>query len=111
MQILQAELAGMGFKTVDSGERAQISAQLARFEIVTPATALYWDINGNIELLLEATGAPDKKHHARYAVQCTQRTYSWPGDEIIGAVLQSCLKDLGGKIRSDTELASFLEQG
>ena len=100
----------MGFKTVDAGESAQISAQLSRFQIVTPATALYWDINGAIELVLEATASGNKKHDARYSVECTQRTYSWPSDEIIVAVLQSCLKDLGGKIHGDAELASFLEQ-
>jgi uncharacterized lipoprotein YajG len=107
-KVLQAELARMGFSVVDSGEQFRIGAQLARFQITTPATALYWDINGAIELDLAATGQGGSKHDARYVAQCTNRTYAWPSEELIGGVVSACLKDIGSKIRSDAALSSFL---
>jgi len=106
--VIKSELAAMGFDAGSTGDGPAVSTQLVKFQIVTPATMLYWDINGTIELDLAANRPDGKKHATRYAVQCTARTYSWPGEEVIGAAIASCLKELGGKIKGDTALASLL---
>lgn len=106
--VIGSELAAMGFSVGDAGDAPRVSAQLVKFQVVTPATALYWDINGAIELDLAATRQDGKKHEAHYAVQCTGRTYSWPGEEVIGGVIASCLKELGGKVKGDGALAENL---
>ncbi|HTT13327.1 MAG TPA: hypothetical protein VMG60_20850 [Burkholderiaceae bacterium] len=109
--VIRSELGAMGFGVGDTGDTPRVSAQLVKFQIATPATALYWDINGEIELDLAATGKDRRKHETHYAVQCTGRTYAWPGEEVIGGVIVSCLKELGGKVRSDTALGDTLGAG
>ncbi len=105
---IRAELAAMGLGVSDAADVPRVSAQLVKFQVTTPATALYWDINGAVELALSATRGDGKKYDARYAVQCTGRTYSWPGEEVIGGVIAACLKDLRGKMSGDAALAEAL---
>lgn len=106
--VLQAELRGLGFSLVDAGAPARLSARLTRFEIQTPASALYWDINGAIDLEVEATRPDGRQQATAYQARCTDRTYAWPGEDLIAKVLGNCLKELGGRIRADAALASFL---
>jgi uncharacterized lipoprotein YajG len=106
--VLKEELVGMGFSIVDSGEQFRVGAQLNKFLVTTPNTALYWDINGDIEIDLSATGQGGERHETRYVATCTDRTYSGPSEELIAAVVSACLKDIGSKLRSDAALSSFL---
>lgn len=106
--VLQAELQNQGFTIVDTGAPVQLSARLTRFEIQTPATALYWDINGSVELEVEAKRSGSQQQTATYQARCTERTYAWPGETLIAKVLDSCLKELGTRIRADAALAGFL---
>jgi uncharacterized lipoprotein YajG len=106
--LLQAELRGQGFTISDADAPARLSARLTRFEIQTPATALYWDINGSVELEVEAKRLDGRQHATVYQASCTERTYTWPGEELIAKVLGSCLKELGSRIRADGTLAGFL---
>jgi len=108
-QMLRAELARMGFRVADSGERFRISAQLQTFQVTTPATALYWDMDGVIELAVTATGPDGRKHDARYAAKCTDRTYVFPSEELIRNVVATCVKDIGAKVRGDGALNGFLD--
>ena len=106
--VLQAELRSQGFTIADAGAPVRLSARLTRFEIQTPATALYWDINGSVELEVEAKWSDGRQHAAAYQARCTERTYTWPGEQLIAKVLDSCLKELGSRIRADGALAGFL---
>jgi len=106
--VLQAELRGLGFTLSEAGAPVRLSARLRRFEVQTPATALYWDINGAVDLELEANRPDGRQHAAAYQARCTERTYSWPGEELIAKALDGCLKELGGRIRADSALAGFL---
>lgn len=106
--VLRAELQGQGFAIADAAAPVRLSARLTRFEIQTPATALYWDINGSIDLEVEAKWSDGRQRAAAYQARCTDRTYAWPGDQLISKVLDSCLKELGGRIRADSAFASFL---
>ena len=106
--MLQAELKGKGFTLSDAGAPARVATRITRFQVQTPATALYWDINGAIDLEIDATGPGGRQHAASYQVQCTNRTYAWPSEELIAKVLDGCLKELGSRIRADSALASTL---
>jgi hypothetical protein len=106
--VLQGELRGLGFTISDAGAPVRISARLTRFEIQTPAEALYWDIDGFIDLEVEAKWTDGRQHAAAYKARCIDRTYAWPGDELIAKVLDNCLKELGSRIRADGAFASFL---
>lgn len=106
--MLQAELKAKGFLLSDAGAPARVVARITRFQVQTPATALYWDINGDIELQIDASGPGGRQHAASYQVQCTDRTYAWPTEQLIAKVLDNCLKDLGSRIRADSALAGTL---
>ena len=103
--LLQAELTGLGFGLAGAGSTLRAAPRLVRFEVRTPATALYWDIEGNVALELGITRAGAFAHAALYEAQCSDRTYAWPGETLIAQVLSACLKDLGAKLRADGELA------
>jgi len=106
--VLQAELRGQGFTVSAADAPVRLSARLTRFEIQTPASTLYWDLNGSVELEIEAKRSDGRQHAGAYQTRCTDRTFTWPSEELIGKVLDSCLKDLGGRIRADSALAGFL---
>ena len=54
-----------------------------------------------------ATADNAKKHEARYGATCTDRTYVWPSEEIIGKVVAACMSSLADKVRNDAALASL----
>jgi uncharacterized lipoprotein YajG len=107
-QVLKAELAKMGHPVVASGAQFSVGGKLLKFRVSTPATAVYWDINGEIELALAVKGQSGAMYDARYAATCTDRTYVWPGEEIIGKVLADCAGKIGAGLRGDAALAKFL---
>lgn len=107
-QLLEAEFTRLGYSLVNSAEQFTIAARLRKFQVVTPATAMYWDINGAIELELAVTARNGNKHEASYAVTCTDRTYAYPSEEIIGKVVSACVGSMGTKVRSDATLAKFI---
>ena len=105
-QLLAAELKQMGYDVAASNAQLAVATQLLKFEVATPATAVYWDVNGTVEIALAATAGNEKKHEARYGATCTDRTYVWPSEEIIGKVVAACMSSIGAKIRGDAALAS-----
>lgn len=107
-QLLKAEFTQMGYGVVNSAQQFTVSARLRKFQVVTPATAVYWDINGTIELDLAATAQGGKAHDAHYVVTCTDRTYAYPSEEIIRNVVSACVGNLGSKVRGDAMLAKFV---
>lgn len=107
-QVLKAELAAMGFGTTAVETAASVTGQVIKFAVTTPATAVYWDINGIAELEIVARGRDGRTHNGRYMATCTDRTYVFPSSELISGVVTACLKDIGAKLRKDNTLASVL---
>lgn len=105
--LLRAEFTQMGYSIADSAEQLAVEAQLRRFQVATSATAPYWDVNGTIELDLTVT-AQTTKYDVHYVVTCTDRTYLWPSEEIIGKVVSACVGSIGAKVRSDAKLAKLI---
>jgi uncharacterized lipoprotein YajG len=108
-QLLKSELSALGYKIVDSDEEFRIDAQLKKFKVVTPATALYWDVNGAINLNLAIVHRWGKVYNSRYTATCTDRTYMWPSEDIITGVVNDCLGKIAASLQDDKALASFLE--
>ncbi|MGE5823489.1 MAG: YajG family lipoprotein [Bacteroidota bacterium] len=106
-QLLRTEFAQMGYG-VGSSAQFTVGAQLRQFQVVTPATALYWDVNGSVELAVTVTAQDGRKHDASYTAACTDRTYVYPSEDLIGKVLTGCVRDIGAKLRGDAALARFL---
>jgi uncharacterized lipoprotein YajG len=107
-RVLKTEFAQMGYAVVSAAEQFAIGARLRKFQVLTPATALYWDINGAIELEVAVTAQDGRKHDAGYAATCTERTYVWPSEDIIGSVVSACVGNIGTKVRGDAALARFI---
>jgi hypothetical protein len=107
-QVLKAELAALGFGTTTAEAAVSVSGQVKKFAVTTPATALYWDINGTVEFELVAKGGDGRKHEGRYTASCTDRTFAFPSSELITGVVTSCLKQIGAKLRKDQALAGVL---
>ncbi len=66
------------------------------FEIATPATPLYWDVNAKIALVLRAHG-----QDRSVSGMATERTYVWPSEALIRRVTIEALR----KVSAETESA------
>ena len=70
---------------------------------------LAWDIDGQVEFEIVVADPAVCRHVARYQARCTDRTFNWPGEALIGGVVQACLKTLGAQVRGDRALAAALD--
>lgn len=107
-QLLNIEFARMGYGVGDAAAQFTIGAQLRKFQVVTPATIAYWDINGAIDLDLAAAARDGKTYQASYAATCTDRTYIFPSQDLIRNVVAACVGSIGAKVRQDAGLARFI---
>jgi hypothetical protein len=64
-----------------------IDCEIVVFDISTPATMLYWDIQTRLELTLRARGQT-----RTVSASATERTWAWPSDDIIGRVVREALR-------------------
>ncbi len=64
------------------------------FDIATPSTPIYWDINTRIEIVLRVRG-----QDRVVTAAATDRTFVWPSEELISRVTTEALKSLA----ADTE--------
>lgn len=65
-----------------SGDPQKIYCGIRAFDITTPVTLLYWDINAKIDIILRA-----RKRDRVITVLATERTYVWPSEAIIQRVV------------------------
>jgi uncharacterized lipoprotein YajG len=106
--VLKAELIASGFDIISDEKAANVGGQVTKFLVTTPATALYWDINGAVELELVAQGRDGRKHEGRYLSNCTDRTFVFPSADLISGVVMACLREIGAKLRKDSSLGDIL---
>lgn len=107
-QVVRAELAALGFGMTSDETAPSVSGQLTKFAVTTPATAFYWDINGQVELELQAQGRSGTPHAGLYRATCTDRTFVFPSSELIHGVVGACLKEIGAQLRKDGQLSTVL---
>jgi uncharacterized lipoprotein YajG len=107
--VLKAELTSAGFDITTDAGAASIGGRVTKFLVTTPPTALYWDINGVVELEVVALGRDGRKHEGRYLANCTDRTFVFPSADLITGVVMACLREIGVRLRKDSVLAGALE--
>lgn len=107
-QLLHEELALLGHREVASGADVVIDAQLAKFEIRTPSTLVYWDVNGVVAVDLGVARSAGARQELRYEANCSERTYVALSEPMIRGVVLKCLAGLGAKVREDPALARLL---
>ena len=84
---LQAALA-KGAAAPDS-----VACAIRTFDVITPATALYWDVTTNIALALRVRGG-----ERIVSGTATERTYSWPSEELIARVTAGALRQTAAEL-------------
>jgi hypothetical protein len=100
----------MRHRSVDSGADVVIDAQVTRFEVRTPSTLIYWDINGVIAVDRGVTRSAGGRQEFHYEVTCTDRTYVSLSESLLRGVVSSCLANLATKVREDRGLSQLLAQ-
>jgi hypothetical protein len=81
-----------------------LACEIRTFDVVTPATALYWDVTTNVELVLRVRGA-----ERTVSGTATERTYSWPSEEMIARVTTGALRQTAAEL--DKAFAGLLSGG
>lgn len=74
---------------------------IKKFDIVTPATPLYWDVTTRIELILRIRGV-----ERTVSGEAVERTWLYPSEEIIQRVTTRALDDVA--VRLELELRTIL---
>lgn len=64
-----------------------VLAGIRVFDIATPSTPIYWDINTKIEVVLRVRG-----QDRTVAASATDRTFVWPSEELISRVTTEALR-------------------
>ena len=80
-------------------EPPEVYCGILTFDIVTPATPLYWDVTARIELLLRVDG---KERTARG--MHVEQTWVYPSDAIIARVTKEALR------QTEADVASALQE-
>lgn len=102
------ELVAAVVRSAAAGALSQVNAEqgpailcgIRIFDVTTPSTPLYWDIDVKIEIVLRV-GGKDRTVQA----SATDRTWLWPSEALIGRVVATALGDLAdGSARTITAL-------
>ena len=91
---LEAELTTLLEQRGYQSKQFYIS-DLLEFYVETPSTALYWDIIGRVKVRLTLRDQTLDLYGTN-----TERTYSWPGEEIIERVVQNSLAQMATELEN-----------
>jgi len=72
--------------------------EILEFKVDTEGKAFYWDVIGSIHLRLQLS-----EKSLDLSGTHTERTYVWPGEEIIESVVQESLSQINDQLRSNLE--------
>jgi hypothetical protein len=92
VQAVVAARAGQVLARRGIADAPPVACGLREFEIATPATILYWDVQARIELVLRVHG-----QDRAVAATASERTFVWPSAEIIARVTSAALRKLGAE--------------
>jgi hypothetical protein len=74
--------------------KKDFSCDIVNFDVKTPATALYWDVVGRIQLVLKQNG---KEYNL--SGTHTERTFVWPSEAIINKTLDESLSQITAQLK------------
>ncbi len=100
-EALSDDLLAGGYRVVEFDPDVTVQGTLLKFWVRTDTTALYWDLVSDIELQLTIQGMNRAPMHKGYSCHQSDRTYVWPSAKLMGQVLDACVAELMGKVRSD----------
>ena len=72
------------------GDPQTVYCGIRAFDVTTPVTLLYWDINAKIDIILRA-----RKQDRVITILATERTYVWPSEAIIQRVVTDAVTRFG----------------
>jgi uncharacterized lipoprotein YajG len=102
-EAIQNELLASGNTLTDNPQAISVSGDLKKFWISTDTTALYWDIIGEIDVVLDvASPASNKSTQKSYKAKSTKRTYIYPSQELVEEVVSESVRTLMYEIRKDS---------
>jgi hypothetical protein len=101
-RVIEAKADAVLFDEV-SGDPQTIYCGIRAFDITTPVTLLYWDINAKIDIILRA-----RKQDRVITIVATERTYVWPSEAIIQRVVTDAVTRFG--VESERVLIDLLKQ-
>lgn len=102
-EALADDLLYAGYRIAEAGEDLRVQAAVSKFRARTDATALYWDIAGEIEwsLVVESAAPGVAPRQKASACRAVERTYVWPSETEVGKALNACLADMMARRRTD----------
>jgi len=74
--------------------RQDFVCEIQEFGVNTITTPVYWDVVGRIRLVMKKDG---KEYDL--AGTATERTFVWPGEELVRKVIQASLSDIVPQLR------------
>ncbi len=86
-----------------SDDQLTVYCGIRAFDITTPATLLYWDINAKIEIILRA-----RKQDRTVSILATERTYVWPSETLIQRVTMEAVSSFS--VEAERALSDLLKQ-
>lgn len=101
-----------GHSVVADHEDISIKGQIRKFWVGTEVTPLYWDVVGEISIVLEVQPPTGEKFIllGPYRSRNVERTYTNPGKGIITRVLDASLQSVMDSMSSDSELLTLLTE-
>lgn len=102
-----AELEAAGHQEVGSEGAALIEGEVQQFNLRTDVTAVYWDVV--VDAAISTTVSTKVgTQTSKYSTSCEERTYTWPGDDVIARVVSTCVDNLSDQFRNDEAIAKLL---
>ncbi len=107
---VKTELIRNGHSIVTDNEDILMKGEIRKFWVGTDVTALYWDVIGEVSIVIEVKRPTDKTSIllGPYSGKNVERTYINPGEEIVTRVLIKSLEGVMLSMGSDPELVKVL---
>lgn len=107
---VKTELTRNGHNIVSDNEDVSIKGEIRNFWVGTDVTALYWDVIGEVSIVMEVRHSTDGApiFVGPYSGKNVERTYINPSEEIVTRVLRKSLEGAMSSMSSAPELVEAL---
>jgi len=109
---IQSEFISRGHTIVTEKEDFIIKGEIRNFWVKTDTTALYWDVIGEVSIVLEVIepGAASGVVLGPYSARKVERTYVNPSETIMNRLLGASLNSVIQEMSSDPRLIAELKK-
>lgn len=107
---VKTELIRNGHRIVSNNENISIKGKIRKFWVRTDVTALYWDLVGEVNIVIEVSSPTYRTPVilGPYSGKNIERTYINPSKEIATRVLEKSLEDVMHAMSSDRKLTRVI---